>query len=88
MTERAIELRIIDEGQSIEEVEAEAIEHLQAMGFEDFSDLDIEHCDGYYCVRLGGDFPEGCCPGDGGGLLGAPRSESKTLGEVKKKFTK
>ena len=87
MGERAIELRVIDEGQTLEEVEAEAMEHLTAMGFEDLSDMEIEDCGEYFSVRIGGELPEGCGPG-GGTVLGAPRTESKTLGDVKKEFTK
>jgi hypothetical protein len=85
--ERAIELRLVDEGQTLEEVEAKAIEHLAAMGFKDFSDIEIQDCGDYYSIRIGGDIPGGCCPG-GGTVLVEPRSESKTLGEVKKEFTK
>jgi len=85
MGEQAIELRLIDRGQALEEVEAEAMRHLAAMGFEDLSDIEIEDCGDYYSVRLGG-AAEACCP-EGGTVLGAPRTESKTLGEVKKKFT-
>jgi hypothetical protein len=87
MGEQAIELRLPDQGQSLEEVEAEAMRHLVAMGFEDLSDLEIEDCGDYYSVRLG-NMPEGCSPG--GAVLGSPgtdsRTESKTLSEVKKDF--
>jgi hypothetical protein len=85
MTEQAIELRLPDRGQALEEVEAEAMRHLAAMGFENLSDIEIEDCGDYYSVRLGG-AAEACCP-EGGTVLGAPRTESKTLGEVKKEFT-
>ncbi len=50
-------------------------------------EIEIEDCGDYYRVRVGGDIPEGCYPGDGGTLLGTPKAESKTLGEVKKEFT-
>jgi hypothetical protein len=83
--EQAIELRLVDQGQTLQEVEAVAMRHFAAMGFEDLTDIEIEDCGEYYSVRLG-NIPEGCCPG-GGTILGAPGSESTTLGEVKKKFT-
>jgi hypothetical protein len=87
--EQAIELRVIDQGQSLEEVEDEAMRHLAVMGFEDLSGIEIEDCGDYYSVRLG-NIPPGCCPG-GGTVLGSPatepRTESKTLSEVKKDFT-
>jgi hypothetical protein len=80
----AMELKIAAEGKTLEEAEAEAIEHLQAMGIEDVSDIEIEDCGDYYRVLLG----DACCPGgDGGPLLGKPRKESKTLGEVKEEFS-
>jgi hypothetical protein len=84
-TVRAMELRIPAEGKTLEEAEAEAIEHLQAMGVEDVSDIAIEDCGAYYRVLVGDS--DACCPGgDGGPLLGKPRTESKTLGEVKQEF--
>ena len=68
------------------EAEAEARDHLKAMGFGDVDDIDIEDCGDYYRIRIGG--REGCCPGgDPGTLLGTPRTESKTLGEIKGQFT-
>jgi hypothetical protein len=83
-TQRAVELRIPKEGKTIEEAEAEATEHLEAMGF-DVTDIDITDCGSYYCVRVGGD---ACCPGgDSGTVLGNSPTESKTWGEVKKEFT-
>ena len=87
MGQQVIELRVADEGQTLEEVEAEAMEHLSAMGFADLSDVEIEDCGEYYSIRVGSDLPEGCFPG-GGTILGTPKTESKTLGEVKKEFTK
>lgn len=83
-TVRAMELRIPAEGKTLEEAEAEAIEHLQAMGVEDVSDIEIEDCGDYYRVRVG--TGDACCPG-GDPLLGKPRKESKTLGEVKEEFS-
>jgi hypothetical protein len=86
-TERMIELRIDAAGKTPEEAEAEARAHLEAMGFGDVTNIDIENCVDYYRVRVGG-VGDGCCPGgDGGTVLGAPRAESKTLGEIKKQFT-
>jgi hypothetical protein len=87
-TAHVMELRVPSEGKTPEEVEAEAKEHLKAMGFDATTEIEIEDCGDYYRVRVGGDIPDGCYPGDGSTVLGAPRSESKTLGEVKKEFTK
>jgi hypothetical protein len=86
-TQRAIELRIDAAGKTPEEAEAEARAHLEAMGFGDVTDIEIEDCGDYYRVRVGGG-TDGCCPdGDAGTLLGTARTESKTFGEVKKEFT-
>ncbi|MFC1799487.1 hypothetical protein ACFL2Z_01055 [Candidatus Eisenbacteria bacterium] len=86
--QRVMELRLVDAGQTLEEVEAEARELLDGMGFDDAAEIEIEDCGEYYSIRVGGDLPEGCCPGGGGTVLGTPRRESTTLGEVKKEFTK
>jgi hypothetical protein len=84
MTEHCIELRIPADGKTIEEAEAEAREHLEAMGL-DASDIEIEDCVDYYRIRVGGDGV--CSPGgEAGTVLGKPQSESKTWGEVKKDF--
>jgi hypothetical protein len=82
---RRMELRIPAEGKTLEEAEAEAMQHIEAMGL-DVTDIDIEHCGDYYRVLVGG---EGACCQDGeaGTVLGKPRTESKTWGEVKKEFT-
>jgi hypothetical protein len=83
-TQRAIELRIDAEGKTMEEAEAEAIEHLRSMGF-DVTDIDIEDCVDYYRVRVGGD---ACCPGgQSGTLLENSQTESRTWSEVKQEFT-
>jgi hypothetical protein len=83
-TDRCLELRIPTAGKTPEEAEAEAREHLEAMGI-DVTDIEIEDCGDYYRIRVGGD---ACCPGgDAGTVLGRPKTESKTWGEVKKEFT-
>ena len=86
-TQRAIELRISTEGKTLEEARAEALEQLQALGFTDLADIDIEDCGDYYRVTVG-QIPDGSLDGGAGALLGEPRSESKTLGEIKADFTK
>ncbi len=84
-TESAIEMRIDAAGKTLEEAEVEARAHLEAMGFEDLTDIEIEDCGEYYRVRVGGIDP--CCSsGAGLDVLGTPHSESTTLGEVKKEF--
>ncbi len=84
-TELCTELRIAAEGKTIEEAEAEAREHLAAMGV-DAAEIQIEDCGAYYRIRVGG--TDACRPGgDAGTMLGQPRTESKTWGEVKKEFT-
>lgn len=80
---RAIELRIPAEGKTLEEAEAEAMEHIEAMGL-DVTEIDIERCGEYYLIRAGG---VGSMGGEAGTVLGNPRSEAKTWGEVKEKFT-
>ena len=56
------------------------------MGFGDVTDIEIEDCGDYYRIRVGG--TGDCCPGgDGGTVLGSPKTESKTWGEVKEEFT-
>ncbi|MFH1311809.1 MAG: hypothetical protein ABIJ00_01145 [Candidatus Eisenbacteria bacterium] len=86
MTKRAIEIRIVAAGKTLEEAEAEARAQLEAMGL-DVTNIEIEDCGDYYRVQVG-DVGDGCCPGDGAGtVLGAPGAESKTLGEVKEEFT-
>jgi len=80
---RAIELRIPAEGKTLEEAEAEAMVQIEAMGLE-VTDIDIEHCGDYYLIRVGGD---GSMGGEAGALLGKPRTEAKTWGEVKEEFT-
>jgi hypothetical protein len=86
-TVRAMELRIPAAGKTLEEARAEALGQLQAMGFEDVTDLEIEDCGDYFRVRVGAG-ADACCPGgDDGPLLGTPKTESKTLGEIKKEFT-
>jgi hypothetical protein len=84
-TERAIEMRIDATGKTLEEAEAHARAQLEAMGFDDLTDFEIENCVDYYRVRVGGADP---CRSSGAGLdvLGTPQSESTTLGEVKKEF--
>jgi hypothetical protein len=87
MTEYATELRIVAAGKTPEEAEAEARAHLEAMGFGDVTDVDIEDCGDYYRVRVGG-AGGACCPGgDGPAVLGKPQDESTTFGEIKKEFT-
>jgi hypothetical protein len=86
MTRRAIELHIDAAGKTPEEAEAEAIERLKAIGMDDLTDLDIEDCGTYYRVRAttGAEGPLEC--GDRGAVLDGPRTESKTLSEIKKDF--
>jgi hypothetical protein len=89
--ERAMELRIRSTGKTPEEAEAEARAQLAAMGLTDVTDLDIEDCGDFYRIRVSGG-ADACCPGgDTGTVLGDPpskhKTESKTLGEVKKEFT-
>ena len=85
LTEHCIEIRIPAAGKTIEEAEAEAREHLEAMGI-DITDIEIEDCVDYYRIRAGGD---GACAtgGEPGTVLGKPCTERKTWGEVKKEFT-
>ena len=87
ISERCMELRIAKAGRSLEEAESLARQQLEAMGV-DVSGMQIDDCGDYYRVHVG-DVPGGCCS-DGGGesLLGSPpRTESKTLGEIKREFT-
>jgi len=84
--DRVLELRIPADGKTREEAEAEAMEQLEAMGFDDAGNIEIEDCGDYFRVRVGGDLPAGCCPGDRAALLGTPKTESKTLGEIKEEF--
>ncbi|MCK4546526.1 MAG: hypothetical protein KAW17_03705 [Candidatus Eisenbacteria sp.] len=84
---QAIELRIASEGKTAEEAEAEALEHLAAMGLTDITDIDVQACDGYYriCVGAADDLP--CCGGDNtNNAPKAPGTEEKTWGEMKKQF--
>jgi hypothetical protein len=84
--QKAIELRIPAEGVTAEEAEAQALEHLAAMGVTDITDIDVLECDGYYCVRVGGEgLP--CCGGDDtNNAPKAPGTDEKTWGEMKKKY--
>ena len=85
--DRCLELRIAAAGKTIEEAEAEAREHLEAMGFGDVTDINIEDCGDYYRIQVGGGM-DPCYPGgDAGTVLGKPKTESKTWGEVKEEFT-
>jgi hypothetical protein len=86
VTERALEIRIGAEGVTPAEAEAMAREQLEAMGLGDADDITVEDCGDYYRVRVG-DVGDACCPGGGLGTgPGAPRTESKTLGEVKEEY--
>jgi hypothetical protein len=85
LTEHCIEIHIPADGKTIEEAEDEALERLAAMGL-DVTDIDIEDCVDYYRVRVGGHVIS-CPDGEAGTVLGKPRTESKTWGEVKKEFT-
>jgi hypothetical protein len=85
--ERMIELRVDAAGKTLEEARAEAIEHLEGMGFGEVTDIEIEDCGDYYRIRVGGEVAAACCGGDAGATLGKPQPESKTWGEVKKEFT-
>ena len=87
-TERVIELRVDAAGKTLEEARAEAIEYLEAMGFGEVTDIEVEDCGNYYRIRVGGQVGAACCGGDGGAVLGKPQAESKTWGDVKKEFTK
>jgi hypothetical protein len=79
-SEQVIELRVHSAGKTLEEARAEAVEHLEAMGFSDVTDIDIEDCGDYYRIRVPAEVGAGTA-------LGKPGTESKTWGEVKKKFT-
>jgi hypothetical protein len=84
MSENCVEIRIMKAGQSIEEAEAVARARLEAMGI-DTADIEIDDCGDYYSVRVGGVAP--CCSdAEAGTVLGQPRTESKTLGEIKSEF--
>jgi hypothetical protein len=84
-TESCMELRIAAAGRTFEEVEAIARAQLEAMGI-DATDIELEDCIDYYRVRVGS--ADACCPaGDTGTVLGNPKTESKTWGEIKKEFT-
>jgi hypothetical protein len=85
--ECAIELRIDAAETTLEEAEAVARTRLEALGFEDVTDIDVEDCGDYYCVRIGVEGDVCTLGGDADRVLGAPRAESKTLGEVKQEFT-
>ena len=86
VTERALEIRIGAEGMTLEDAEAMAREQLEAMGLGDADDIFIEDCGEYYRVRVG-DVGDACCPGGGlGAAPGAPKTESKTFGEVKEEY--
>jgi hypothetical protein len=84
MTEQCIELRVPKDGKTIEEAEAEARAHLDAMGI-DATDIAIEDCADYYRILVGG--ADCCLDGEAGTLLGKPKTESTTWSKVKKEFT-